>query len=254
MVESSEKNLQIKRGVLSHFDTEASVFDSEREALGYRLRNELVKRLLVEGYHPSALILDLGCGTGEYTQLAVQIGYEVVGGDASKNMLLTAKNKLAQTSELIRFELTWLPFRSHSFDCVTCVAVLDWVPDYHKLLAEAHRVLKPNGKLVACVDSLWSPYRLFRLGQRLLSPKHGYSHYFSSRELQANLRARGFRVDKFFGDLLLAQVALRLLFEPKGTAVARRVLRVTQPLDRYLARLPFLKALSAHYFVEASKT
>jgi len=259
MSKSSEDDLKIKREVLSRFEREASTFDLERMALGYRLRNELVKKLLIEEHRPHASVLDLGCGTGEYTQLSVQIGYEVVGGDASRNMLSIAKQKirkhrLARRTELVRLESTRLPFRRCSFDDVTCIAVLDSVPNYHRLLAEARRVLKPDGRLFACVDSLWSPYRLFRLGQRLTRRERGYTHAFSSMELKASLTTRGFRVERLFGDVLLAQVALRLLFDPKGEAVASKVLRMTQPLDYYLTRLPLLKAFSAHYFVEARKT
>jgi len=63
----------------------------------------------------------------------------------------------------------------------------------------------------------------------------------------------GFVVERFFGDILLAQVLTRLLFDPKRTVLAGKVLKATQPMDSYLTNLPLLKSLSAHYIIEAKK-
>jgi len=202
----------------------------------------------------------LGCGTGEYTLSLAQGGFEVVGGDLSKGMLAVAKSKiqrhkLAEKIQLIRLESTKLPFVNQCFDTLTCIALLDWVPDSHKLLVETNRVIKHQAKLIVCVDALWSPYRIYRKIQGVAGDPSGrrYASIFSSRELQQVLTTCGFMVEEFLGDVLLAQVITRLLYEPRGRLLADKVLRVTQPLDRRLTSLPLLKSLSAHYIIDARK-
>jgi len=259
MAEISAEETKTKFEVMAHFDKEASEFDFERTAAGYRLRHQLIKSLIVPLYRRGAVALDIGCGTGEYTLPLAQAGFKVVGGDLSKSMLAVAKSKikrdkLAENIQLIRLESTKLPFKKESFDTITCIALLDWVPDSHRLLVEVNRVLKHQARLIVCVDALWSPYRVYRKIQGFIGRRRKrYARIFNSRELQHVLATSGFTVEKFFGDILLAQVVTRLLFDPKGKVLADKVLKATQPLDRHLTNLPLLKSLSAHYIIEARK-
>ncbi len=259
MPETSDRDTEIKLEVMAHFDKEALEFDSERTAAGYRLRHRLVKNLITREYEPGAVALDMGCGTAEYALSLVQTGFEVVGGDLSKGMLAVAKSKihtlkLAQKIQLVRLESTKSPFQNEMFDTITCIALLEWVPDSHGLLAEVNRLLKRQGKLIVCVDALWSPCRIYRKIQFGVSRRgKRYTQIFSSRKLQRAFVVNGFVVEKFFGDVLLAQVITRLLFDPKARVLAGKVLKATQPLDRLLTNLPVLKSLSSHYIIEARK-
>jgi len=203
--------------------------------------------------------LDTGCGTGEYALSLARAGFEVVGGDLSKGMLSVAKSKikrrkLTQKIQLIRLESTKLPFQNAFFDMITCIALLDWVPDSDRLLVEINRVLKHQAKLIVCVDALWSPYRIYRKIQLAVSRcGKRYARIFSARELQRVFTKCGFAVEKFFGDVLLAQVITHSLFDPKTIVLADTVLKATQLIDRHLTNLPYLKSLSAHYIIEARK-
>jgi len=260
MADAFADDTETKLKVMKRFDREASEFDFERTAAGYRLRHRLVKSLFIRECRPGAVAFDNGCGTGEYTLSLAQAGFDVVGGDFSKGMLAVAKskirryNELAERIHLVRLESTRLPFRSESFDVVTCIALLDWVPDSRRLLVDANRVLKHRARLILCTDALWSPYRIYRKGQSYVYRREKrYAPIFSSRELQRTLTRCGFIVGRFFGDVLLAQVITRLLYEPKGLVLSEKVLKVTQPLDRHLTNLPLIKSLSAHYIIEAMK-
>jgi len=259
MAEISVNDARTKREVMARFDKDALEFDFERTAAGYRLRHRLVKSLFIRECRLGGVALDIGCGTGEYTLSLAQAGFEVVGGDLSKGMLRVAKSKikrhkLTQKAQLIRLESTKLPFQNEFFNMITCIALLDWVPDSDRLLVETNRVLKHQAKLVVCVDALWSPYRIYRKIQLAVSRREKrYARIFNSRELQRALTVCGFVVEKFFGDVLLAQVITHLLFDPKATVLSSKVLKVTQPLDGHLTNLPLLKSLSAHYIIEARK-
>jgi len=232
-------------------------FDFERTAAGYRLRHRLVKNLFDKEIRLGAVALDQGCGTGEYTLSLAKAGFSVVGGDSSKNMLKMARLKvhkeqrrIAERIHLIRLESARLPFQNDSFDIATCIALLDCVPDPLRLLVETNKVLKPQAKLIICVDAVWNPYRK---AQPTITRGNKEKRITGSKELQHKLRAAGFIVEKFFGDILLAQVVSNLLFDPKANVLAGRILKATQPLDRCLTNLPLLKFLSAHYIIEATK-
>jgi len=257
MSETSAADTRTRLEVMKRFDEEASEFDFERTAAGYRLRHRLVKNLLDKEIQAGAVALDQGCGTGEYTLLLAKAGFSVVGGDSSKNMLKVARSKVHKERRkvfeqvhLIRLESSRLPFQNDSFDIATCIALLDCVPDPLRLMVETNRVLKRQAKLIICVDAVWNPYRK---AQPALTRGNKHNRITGSKELQRKLRASGFIVEKFFGDILLAQVVSNLLFDPKAQVLANRILKATQPLDRCLTNLPLLKSLSAHYIIEARK-
>jgi len=89
--------------------------------------------------------LDIASGTGLSTQALLPIANEVVGTDASQEML-----NLAQRSDKIvylRAEAEKQPFDNETFDLITVCSGVHWF-DIDAFLLEAHRLLKPNAWLV----------------------------------------------------------------------------------------------------------
>jgi len=111
-------------------------------------------RLLNPG--PGEQILDLGCGTGLLCEriaarLDPQSGGLAVGIDAAGKMVRVARKKRA--GACCRFEAMAaeaLDFEDRSFDAVVSSLFFHHVPLDLKAraLSEAHRVLKPGGRLV----------------------------------------------------------------------------------------------------------
>lgn len=96
--------------------------------------------------------LDLCCGTGAVTISLAQRTNFVVGLDFNSNMLKIAQKKIEESglqgrTKLIKGDAMKLPFKNQVFDIVTIAFGLRNVPDASKTVAEAFRVLKPNGKL-----------------------------------------------------------------------------------------------------------
>ncbi len=88
--------------------------------------------------------LDLGCGTGRLSNSLLQIVEKVYGVDQSKEVLKIAKNKFPKL-ELTCAESVDLPFKNNFFDLVVINGSLHHFFAKEKTLAEAFRVLKPNG-------------------------------------------------------------------------------------------------------------
>lgn len=261
MSKSSLKNYSKINQIILPFDEEASQYDLERTAVGYRIRHILIRSLLLEVCKHGNLALDLGCGTGEYAILMERMGFTVIGVDFSKAMLLVAKSKkrksrISDQLQLVRSECSRLPFKDGLFDVVVCISVLDLIPFYNKLLNEIYRVLKYRGKLILCVDSLWSPSWICTVVRELLCRRKNSEHapdVLHYKNLTNSMKIEGFIIEKFIGDFLLGQLLTPFLFDPKRNNVAEKMLKVVQPLDFYLMRISLLKPFSAHYIIQARK-
>lgn len=74
----------------------AQVYDSFMDNIPYQVWSEYVIGLLKEYGIKDGLVADLGCGTGNITELLAKEGYDMIGIDHSEEMLLLAKEKNQQ--------------------------------------------------------------------------------------------------------------------------------------------------------------
>lgn len=83
----------------------AQVYDKFMTEIPYERWADSVARVLQERGIPDGNLLELGCGTGSFTRLMAQRGYAVTGVDASPDMLLQARRKLARSGLKVRLLL-----------------------------------------------------------------------------------------------------------------------------------------------------
>lgn len=105
--------------------------------------------------HAGEAVLDIGCGAGLDTLLAAKmVGPEgrVVGLDVTPGMVEKARAHLALLGfDNVTFqvgEAESLPFTDNDFEVVISNGVFNLTLDKEKALKEAHRVLKPGGRLL----------------------------------------------------------------------------------------------------------
>lgn len=104
--------------------------------------------------------VDAGCGTGTLSRLLVERGANVVGFDASPQMIEIADRNVTEIAnpDRARFELVEtiesMPLAEQSVDGVICSSVLEYLSDPSRALLEFHRVLRPGGVLL-----LTAPHR-----------------------------------------------------------------------------------------------
>ncbi len=91
-------------------------------------------------------VLDVGCGEMPFRGL-LPPGCKYTGIDVP----LADEFGMTQSSDIIAFDGVHIPFPDASFDHILCTEVLEHVKSPEALIAEMHRVLRPNGTLVATV-------------------------------------------------------------------------------------------------------
>ena len=93
---------------------------------------------------------DLGCGTGQVASALAPFVARVIAVDRSAEMLQAARRRLRDlpSVEVRRGELEALPIADDELDAATLLLVLHHLPDPAAALSEAHRALKPGGRLV----------------------------------------------------------------------------------------------------------
>lgn len=95
---------------------------------------------------PDELILDVGCGDGVLTRQIAASGADVVGVDASADLLQAARESGTADVRLIDAEA--LVFDSE-FDAVFSNAALHWMTRPDRVAEGVFRALKPGGRFVA---------------------------------------------------------------------------------------------------------
>ncbi len=104
-------------------------------------------------------VLDVGCGTGFFTEGILQRVEDVTGLDITTEQLRRARRKLEVP--LVRGDAERLPFRDAAFDACLSAGSVEYWPSPMAALREMHRVLRPGG--VALVGGPTRPRdRLYR--------------------------------------------------------------------------------------------
>ena len=158
---------------------------------------------------PGARLLDAGCGSGrELDELAAR--GRATGIDVSDVALACARRR--GHADVRRAAIERLPFADATFDLVTCLDVIEHLPDDVAALAELRRVTRPDGLLVVTVpayQALWSAHDL----------ANRHLRRYRAASLRAAAGAAGWVVvrDTHFNALLLGPAAVvRLARRPRG--------------------------------------
>lgn len=119
---------------------------------------------------PGPKVLEIGCGTGQYTSWLVQEGYEVTAVDISGEMMALAQKKIAafeeNTSEMKpvhwwRADITEILDQLETYDGIFSMTAFEFVPEPEKVLQKLFSYLKPGGCMLIGViagRSAWSAY------------------------------------------------------------------------------------------------
>lgn len=129
-------------------------------------------------------VLEIGAAAGRFTQILVELGAKVIVTDISENQLNLNQN-YAKELEFIKGIEDWLQLdmcnmkqlENNQFDAVVCYGgPLSYVFDKRDIaLQEILRVLKPRGKALISVMSLWGSIHEFLPGTLDVPPEDNFN-------------------------------------------------------------------------------
>lgn len=149
---------------------------------------------------PADHLLDIGCGSGIFADLAQQAGAATTAIDASEPLLEEAKRRNPSV-HFLAAEMEELPFADKSFTVVCGFNSFQYAADIRHAFAEAKRVLKDQGKLAVMIwgnraDCEAAVY-LKALGALMPPPPAGAPGPFAlseERQLERLLHDAGFSI------------------------------------------------------------
>jgi ubiquinone/menaquinone biosynthesis C-methylase UbiE len=131
-----------------------------QELADYRFEKlNYLKEFLNSNAHQGKAILEIGCGAGIDLVSLAKSGALVYGIDFSSVAIKLAKKNLEQNGLRANISLMdgeTLGFSDHTFDIVYAHGVLQYTADDEKMIAEIHRVLKPNGQAIMMLYNKFS--------------------------------------------------------------------------------------------------
>ena len=152
------------------------------------------KRRLAEEVNalPSGLLLEIGVGNG--SQLPLYKKHEIIGIDTSQKMLEIAQQHNRANIQLMEMDGQQLLFPDQTFDYIILSHVIAVVENPDLLLREAHRVLKPNGKIL--ILNHFTPNNWLRYIDHVFSYYSKAFHFKSKFEIDHLIAINLFELNK----------------------------------------------------------
>jgi ubiquinone/menaquinone biosynthesis C-methylase UbiE len=132
--------------ISAYYDRIAHLYDTDRFGNTYGQFIDAQERAILSQLLRQTLgqrVLDVGCGTGRF------LNYATHGLDASAAMLAVARQKQPE-KHLTQGDFFAQPYENEYFEAAISMHVVMHIAstDLDKLLAEAHRILKPGGQFI----------------------------------------------------------------------------------------------------------
>ncbi len=164
-------------------------------------------------------VLDVGCGGGILTEAMAQKGALVTGIDIANKALAVARLHLLESGLTVDYrESTVEQFadsQEEPFDVITCMEMLEHVPDPGSVIHSIARLVKPGGSaFFSTINRNLLAFGLAIVGAEYVArllPRgtHRYDRFIRPSELSASLRAAGLQTRDIRG----------LHYDPVGDSV-----------------------------------
>jgi ubiquinone/menaquinone biosynthesis C-methylase UbiE len=162
------------------FDDWAQKYDSWFETPLGKIVKEYESGVLFEMAQPTngEHFLDVGCGTGIFTEGLLAAGAHVTGLELSFPMLRLAGKKASNYSfHMVQGNMLRLPFADNCFDKTVSVTAIEFIEDGQRAVGELFRVTRPGGLVVVASLNSLSPWAT----RRMQAAKEGHAIFSHAR-------------------------------------------------------------------------
>ncbi|MDD2685882.1 MAG: bifunctional 2-polyprenyl-6-hydroxyphenol methylase/3-demethylubiquinol 3-O-methyltransferase UbiG [Gallionella sp.] len=154
-------------------------------------------------------VLDVGCGGGILSEGMAGLGAEVTGIDLADKSLQVAKLHLLESGKQVNYRKVaveaFAAEQAGQFDIVTCLEMLEHVPDPHSVIDACAKLVKPGGWVFfSTLNRNPKSYLFAILGAEYvlnMLPRgtHDYARFIKPSELAQTCRNTGLNVAELIG-------------------------------------------------------
>ena len=154
-------------------------------------------------------VLDVGCGGGILSESMAQIGAKVTGIDLGEKALKVAQLHSLESGVTVDYQLLSVEKLAEqqpaSFDVVTCLEMLEHVPDPASIIAACAKLVKPGGKVFfSTINRNPKAYLFAVIGAEYvlnMLPRgtHDYTKFIKPSELASWMRLAGLELEHQIG-------------------------------------------------------
>ncbi len=127
------------------FKDYANYYDLIYSDKDYEKEVDFIEEIFKDTHKPKR-ILEVGCGTGSYTKILLERGYEITAVDISEEMLKIARKKCA--CEFIKGDIKSVSINDKFDACIAMFAVIGYITRNSEIIEALNNIrrhLKPNG-------------------------------------------------------------------------------------------------------------
>jgi len=188
---------------ISHTDSSRSWFEKIYQFIKKTAIQQKLKLVLAQQKN-KGILLDIGCGTGDFLAAVKSSGWQVKGYEPNEKARKIALQKDVELTDSTE------DLKDNSVDVITMWHVLEHVPDVKAQITELKRLVKPGGTIIIAVPNYksfdahhyqnhWAAYDV---------PRHLW--HFSKKSIQSLFAAQGLELvqvkpmwfDSFYVSLL----------------------------------------------------
>lgn len=145
---------------------------------------------------PSDLVLDLGCGTGYFSQRLKDDYDFVMALDIARSMLSNSSQKLGKEIQRIQADMHQFPILNDQLDLIFSNLVIQWSQNLEQVLNEIYRVLKPGGKF--CFSTLLDgTLKEYKTSWQTIDSRPHVNNFYSRENLTKSCLCSGFQIQQF---------------------------------------------------------
>ncbi len=193
---------------------------------------------------PGKRVLEVGCGTGFFSEIFLRSGVKLHSIDISPELLAKAKQRCGDRADFMVCDIESLPFADGVFDAAIGVRVLHHL-DMQASFKEITRVLKPGGVIAFCEPNMLNPQIMIQKNvpwiKRIMGDTPDETAFFS-------WRLRRFLSDRGFSEISIEPYDFLHPWIPAGLVAP------VEKLGSLLEKTPVLRHIAGSLFIFARKT
>lgn len=191
MKEKRKMNERLKDSyVIDFYEKEALKYDEKRWNTKIGEYTDFLHKQIMLSMHKdwnNENILEIGMGTGRFTQVLAERCASVSAIDTSQSMIEITTNKLDKKGlkdnvKLYNASAFELPFKNSNFDGCISINVFSHLQNYERVIMEISRILKPGGFFIVNFPNLLSyflPYGILVNLNRKSLRRNVFTHWYN---------------------------------------------------------------------------